>query len=195
MAGERSTPVRWPTRSRNASPMRPPPQPMSRAEAKRRPGAAALERFGDEGRGAVAERAGQMRFEARRVLIEEPRHIGRGKAAWRVAPPDERKSRRRPLRVGGVGAERGAKGLGRGVDIAEPGAGFAESEPRRRPVRRALEGLLEDIGGRRRSRPRRPRPGRRRSGARRADRRRRAGRPFERALSASCAAGCRNRRR
>ena len=114
---------------------------QDRGEAAARRGGA--HGFGDEGRGAVAERPGQVRFEARRILVEQTGDISRGKGRRRVSSPDQREPHGGALGVGRVGAKRRTKGRGGGVDLAQPLARFAEGEPCRRPVRRALQSLFE----------------------------------------------------
>ncbi len=84
-----------------------------------------------------------MLVEARGIIVEQPRDIGRRQRAGHVSTPNEREPRHRALRVGGIGHERFMKGLSRGVEVAEFLPRFAKREPRRRPIWRPLERLLE----------------------------------------------------
>ncbi len=62
-------------------------------------------------------------------------------------PADQREPRGGPERVGRIGGEGLAEGLGGGLAPPQPLARVAEREQRRRPVRGALQRLLEQIRG------------------------------------------------
>ena len=84
-----------------------------------------------------------MLIEARRIVVEQARDIGLGKRLRRFADAEQRQPRAGALRVARIGAKRRAERLGRAGPIAELFPRFAEREPCRRPVGRALERLLQ----------------------------------------------------
>ena len=82
-------------------------------------------------------------FEAPGIVVEQPRDIGLRQRAGRFSSSHEREPRRHALRIGRIGDEAHPKGLSRGVEVAQGLPRFAKREPRRRPIRRALERLLD----------------------------------------------------
>ena len=176
MAAERSTPARRSTRSAQ----RLAHEASAAAEVERRSEAAArrnrAQGVGDEGRGAIAEIFDEMLVEAPGIIVEQARDIGLRQRARRVPSPNERKSRPRALRVGGIGGERLAKGLSRGVEVAEFLPGFAKREPRRRPVSAPARAFARIAPPLRSSRRLPPQPWRKRNAARRRGRPKRADR-------------------
>ncbi len=88
-----------------------------------------------------------MSVEAWRIVVEQPRHIGLRQRGRRIASPNEREAGPRALRIGGIGRERRIEGSSCGVKVAQLLPSFAKREPRRRPVWRPLERLLEQLRG------------------------------------------------
>ena len=106
-----------------------------------------IERLGDQLGAAIAEPFCQMRVEAGRIIIEQARQIGAWQRVGRLGLAKQREPRRRALRIGRVGLERLAEGVGRPLGVAELLPRFREREPGGGPVRRLLERLLEHFRG------------------------------------------------
>ena len=90
-----------------------------------------------------------MRVEARGVIVEQPRDIGRRKRVERRSFAQQGQPAARPLRVARINRERGAERIGGAVFFAQPFARLAEGEPRQRPIRREFERLFENLRRRR----------------------------------------------
>ncbi len=103
-----------------------------------------FERPGDKSRATIGEGAGQMRVEARRILVEEARHIG-GRQPARRTPAEQRQTRRGAERVAGVEPQRRAERVARGLGLAEFLTGLAKREPGGGPFRRSLQSLLKHL--------------------------------------------------